>query len=155
MTVEEKLAEMGLSLPTPPKPVGAYVPFVESGNLVFTSGQLPTAEGKLAYQGQVGKDLSLEEGYEAARVCALNCLGVLKEALGSLDRVARVVKVTGFVNSGAGFQQQPQVVNGASELLGALFGSRGLHARAAVGVSSLPLGAAVEVEMLVEVVPRS
>lgn len=151
MSIEKKIREMGLAVPTPPKPAGAYVPWVESGIHVFTAGQLPVAEGKLAYQGKLGRDLSVEEGYKAAHICALNCLGVLREALGSLDRVKRVVKVTGFVNSDSEFKEQPQVVNGASELLGQVFGSLGLHARSAVGVSSLPLGAAVEIEMVVEV----
>ena len=150
MSYEEKVRQMGLQIPTPPKPVGAYVPWVQTGKNIYTSGQLPVAEGKLAYRGKLGQGMTVEEGYEAARLCMLNCLGVLKEALGSLDRVARVVKVTGFVNSDASFTDQPKVVNGASELLGQIFGDRGLHARSAVGVSSLPLGAAVEIEMVVE-----
>lgn len=151
MSVEAKIKEAGITIPVPPKPVGAYVPCVQTGSYIYTSGQLPVMDGKLAYRGKVGRDLTLEEAYQAARICALNCLGVVKEALGSLDKVKRIVKVTGFVHSEGNFYDQPKVINGASELLGELFGEPGRHARSAIGVNALPLGAAVEIEMVVEV----
>ncbi len=151
MTAEAKLAALGLSLPEAPRPVAAYVPWVQSGNLLFTSGQIALKEGQVVYRGKVGVALTPEEGYAAARLCALNCLAVAKAALGSLDRIRRVVKVTGFVNSAPGFTGQPAVVNGASELLVEVFGEAGRHARAAVGAAELPLDSAVEVEMVFEV----
>lgn len=147
---EEKLKEMGLTLPQVAKPVAAYVPAVQVEKYVYTSGQIPFVEGELKYKGRVGGDLSDKEGYEAARVCALNCLSAIKSVAGSLDNIERIVKVTGFVNSAPGFSGQPGVINGASELLGQVFGEAGSHARAAVGVSELPLNAAVEVEMIVK-----
>lgn len=150
-TYEGKLESMGHKLPDVPKPVAAYVPGLQVGNLVFTSGQIPLVAGEVKWRGKVGKDLSLEEGYEAARICALNCLAVVKSVIGDLDRISRIVKVVGFVNSAPGFTGQPKVVNGASELLGQVFGDKGQHARSAVGVSELPLDSAVEVEMIVEV----
>ena len=152
MSAEARIKELNLSIPAPPKPVAAYVPTVTTGNHIYTSGQVPLVEGKLLYKGKLGEDISVNDGYQAARICALNCLGALKEALGSLDKIQRVVKVTGFVNSPGSFSDQPKVINGASDLLVDIFGDRGRHARSAVGVSSLPLGAAVEVEMMVEVV---
>lgn len=148
--VEERLEAAGIVLPEVPVPLAAYVPGVVSGKMVYTSGQLPMASGSLAYKGRLGEDASVEEGYAAARQCAVNCLGVLKSLLGDLDRVTRVVKVVGFVNSAAGFEGQPRVLNGASELLQTAFGDAGVHARSAVGVSSLPLGAMCEVEIAVE-----
>lgn len=151
MSVEAKIREAGITIPVPPTPVGAYVPWVQTGTYIYTSGQLPLVEGKLAYRGKVGRDITLEEGNQAARICALNCLGVVREALGSLDRVTRIVKVTGFVHSESSFYDQPKVINGASELLVELFGEPGRHARSAIGVNALPLGAAVEVEMVVEI----
>lgn len=147
---EEKLKEMGLTLPQVAKPVAAYVPAVQVEKYVYTSGQIPFVDGELKYKGRVGGDLSDKEGYEAARVCALNCLSAIKSVAGSLDNIERIVKVTGFVNSAPGFSGQPGVINGASELLGQVFGEAGSHARAAVGVSELPLNAAVEVEMIVK-----
>lgn len=148
--VEERLEAAGIVLPEVPVPLAAYVPGVVSGKMVYTSGQLPMASGSLAYKGRLGEDASVEEGYAAARQCAVNCLGVLKSLLGDLDRVTRVVKVVGFVNSAADFEGQPKVLNGASELLQTAFGDAGVHARSAVGVSSLPLGAMCEVEIAVE-----
>ncbi len=150
MSPEEKLEKMGLSVPEVPAPLAAYVPGVVTGNLLYTSGQLPTAGGELDHIGQVGRDLTAEEGYEAARLCCLNCLGVIKGELGDLSRVRRIVKVTGFVASTPDFTGHPAVINGASELLGEVFGDAGAHSRAAVGVAALPNGAAVEVEMIVE-----
>lgn len=151
MSYEQRIRELGLELPPAPKPAGAYVPAVQTGNLVFTAGQIPVAGGQMQYKGKVGADLSVEEGYQAARLCALNALAALKAHLGSLDRIARVVKVVGFVQSASGFDQQPKVINGASELLAEVFGAAGQHARSAVGAPELPLGAAVEVEFVVEV----
>ncbi len=151
MSIIEKAQEMKITIPTPPKPVGAYVPCVKSGIHIITSGQIPVVDGQLLYKGKLGKDFSVEEGYQAARICILNCLGVVQEALGSLDKVKRIVKVTGFVHSDSEFYDQPKVINGASELLVALFGEVGRHARSAIGVNALPLGAAVEIEMMVEI----
>ncbi len=151
MQVEEKIIEMGLTIPEPPEPVGAYVPVVRTGKLIFISGQLPLKEGKLIYRGKVGRDLEVEEGYQAARLCVLNCLGVIKKAIGSLENIKRIIKVTGYVHSEDSFYEQPKVINGASDLLGELLAEKGKHARAAVGVNSLPLGAAVEITMIVEI----
>lgn len=148
---EAKLAELGLSLPPAPSPAGSYVPVVRTGSLAFTSGQLPMTQGALQAQGKVGQDLSAEEGYRLAQTCLLNALAALKQALGDLDNIARVVKVVGFVASAPGFTAQPKVVNGASDLLVSLFGENGQHARSAVGVAELPLGAPVEIELIVEV----
>jgi len=152
MSAEKKLAEMGITLPVAPKPVATYVPAVltEDG-YIYTSGQIPLVNGELKFKGKVGKELDENQGFEAAKLCALNCLSVIREQIGSLDRIARVVKVVGFVNSAAGFSQQPKVMNGASNLIAELFGEKGQHARSAVGVSELPLDAAVEVEMVVKV----
>lgn len=151
MKIEAKLESMGYKVPEAPKPVAAYVPAVQAGNLIFTSGQLPTVNGELKAKGQVGGDVSVETAYEAARYCALNCLAVVKSLVGDLDRVKRIVKVVGFVNSAPGFNAQPKVVNGASEFLVEVFGDAGAHARSAVGAAGLPLDAPVEVEMVVEV----
>jgi enamine deaminase RidA (YjgF/YER057c/UK114 family) len=151
MTVEERLEEMGLKLPEAPKPVAAYIPTKRVGDLVFVSGQLPLREGKLAYTGKVGAERSVEEGYEAAKLCALNALAALKAALGSLDEIEEIVQVRGFVNCTPEFHDHPEVINGASEMLVELFGERGRHARAAVGVASLPKDATVEVELIVRV----
>lgn len=146
----ERLAELGLTLPGVAAPLAAYVPAVRSGDHVYTSGQLPMVEGSLAQTGKVGADVTPEQGKELARTCALNALAAI-DALVGLDAVKRVVKVVGFVASADGFTGQPAVVNGASELLGAVFGDAGQHARSAVGVAELPLGAPVEVELIVEV----
>jgi len=149
--VEEKLRQMGLELPEVAAPVAAYVPTVRTGNLVFVSGQVPRVKGDIQYRGHVGNDLSVEDGRAAARICALNALAAVKKEIGDLDKVRRVVKVTGYVASAAGFTDQPKVVDGASLFLGELLGEKGKHARAAVGVNELPLGVAVELEMIVEV----
>ena len=149
---EQRLEELGISLPEPARPVAAYVTAVRSGNMVYVSGQLPVVEGRPAHLGRLGADgLSLEEGVEAARRCAVNVLAVLKAELGELARVRRVVKVTGFVASAPDFHDQPKVINGASELFMAVFGDAGRHARSAVGMAALPLGVPVEVEAIVEV----
>lgn len=151
MSVEAKLKEMGLTVPEAPKPVAAYVPAVKAGEYIYTSGQIPFVNGELKYKGKVGNDLTPEQGYEAAKICCLNCLSVIKGQIGDLNQIKRIVKVTGFVSSAPGFNGQPGVINGASELLGQLFGEQGQHARSAVGVNELPLDAAVEVEMIVQV----
>lgn len=151
MSFEAKLKEMGLELPEAPKPVAAYVPAVKVGEYVYTSGQIPFVNGELKYKGKVGGGVSESEAYEAAKVCALNCLSVIKAQIGSLDNIEKIVKVVGFVNSAPGFNMQPKVVNGASELIGQIFGEAGQHARSAVGVNELPMDATVEVEMIVKV----
>ncbi len=149
--VESRLKELGLEVPAAAKPVAAYIPTTRTGKLVFTSGQVPMVAGQLKYKGKLGAEITLEQGYDCARVCALNCLGAVKAEIGDLDKVVRVVKVVGFVASAAGFTDQPKVINGASELLVAAFGDAGKHARSAVGVAELPLGCPTEVEMIVEV----
>lgn len=149
--IEEKLASLGITLPHPPAPAGSYVPVVISHTLAFVSGQIPTEDGQIRFKGKVGRDVSIEAGRQAARLCTINALAQLKSAVGSLDKVRRIVKVTGFVNCDPSFADQPRVVNGASDLLLQVFGEKGKHARAAVGVNSLPLDSAVEVEFIVEV----
>lgn len=151
MTPEETLAKLGYVLPTPARPVAAYVPTVRTGNLVYVAGQLPFVDGKLPKTGRLGEGVTLEEGQTYARLCVLNALAALKAEIGDLGRVKRVVRVGAFVASADAFTDQPKVANGASELLLQLFGDAGRHARAAVGVNVLPLGAPVEVELLVEV----
>lgn len=153
MSISERLRELGISLPAVAAPVAAYVPAVLSDGQLFTSGQLPFVDGALLRTGKVGADVSAEEAADLARQCALNALAAAASVLGSLDRVARVVKVTGFVASDPSFTAQPAVINGASELLGAVFGAQGAHARSAVGVAVLPLDAPVEVEILLAIHP--
>jgi len=148
---ESRLGELGLALPPVPAPAGSYVPATRTGNLVFTAGQLPLRDGKLLRTGKVGDGVSVEEAQECARLCALNALAAAAEVAGRLNGIVRIVKVTGFVASAEGFNGQPTVVNGASDLLREVFGEAGLHARSAVGVAELPLGAPVEVELVVEV----
>ncbi|MFG3051428.1 RidA family protein [Kitasatospora sp. NPDC048239] len=149
--VEEKLAELGLSLPPVAAPVAAYVPALRSGEFVFTSGQLPMVGGKLPNTGKVGAEVTPEEAKQLAQICALNALAAVKSVIGDLDLIERVVKVVGFVASAADFTGQPGVINGASELLGQVLGEAGVHARSAVGVTVLPLDAPVEVELQVRV----
>ena len=148
---EEKLKQMGIDLPGAPKPLASYVPAVQTGKYIYTSGQIPLVAGELKFKGKLGADLSEEQGYQAARVCAINCLSAVRGLAGSLDRIESIVKVTGFVNSAPGFFNQPKVINGASDFLGEVFGEAGSHARSAVGVAELPLDAAVEVEMIVKI----
>ena len=150
--IEAKLADLGLTLPQPAAPVAAYVPVVLAGGLAHVSGQLPFIDDVLV-KGRLGEDVTIGQGYEAARACGLMILAQLKAALGSLDRVERVVKLGAFVSSTADFTDQPKVANGASELMAAVFGEAGKHARSAVGVPVLPLGAAVEVDAIVAVRP--
>jgi enamine deaminase RidA (YjgF/YER057c/UK114 family) len=150
VSVSDKLAELGIELPAVVAPLAAYVPAVRTGNLVYTSGQLPMQAGELAGLGKVGADVTREQGKALARICALNALAAVHSLVG-IDSVTRVVKVVGFVASAPGFNGQPGVINGASQLLGEVFGDAGAHARSAVGVSELPLNAPVEVELIVEV----
>ncbi|SDH77634.1 RidA family protein [Agrococcus jejuensis] len=150
MSVAARLTELGLSLPAVAAPVAAYVPAVVSGNLVFTSGQLPFVDGALPAAGKVGAEVSAEDAKGYAATCILNALAAVEAQIGSLDRVTRIVKVTGFVASASGFSGQPGVVNGASELLGEILGDAGVHARSAVGVAELPLNAPVEIELIAE-----
>lgn len=151
MPYEQKLAELGFSLPAPAAPVAAYIPTKRTGNLLFVSGQVPFRDGKLVATGPVPSAVTLEAAQECARQCVLNGLAAVKASIGSLDRVKSIVRVGVFVQSDAGFTDQPKVANGASELLVQIFGDAGRHARAAVGCNALPLGASVEVEMVVEV----
>ncbi len=146
-----RLAELGLTLPPVVAPVAAYVPAVRTGGFVYTSGQLPMVDGKLPAVGKVGAEVSGTDAADMARTCALNALSAAASAAGALDAIARIVKVTGFVASAPGFSGQPQVVNGASELLIEVFGEDGRHARSAVGVAELPLNAPVEVELIAEI----
>ena len=150
-TPEERLAELGLSVPEVAKPVAAYVPAVRTGNHVYTSGQLPMKSGELMATGKVGGEVSVEDATACAQQCALNALAAVKSVVGDLSRVVRVVKLVAFVSSTPDFSGQPGVANGASELVGNVFGDAGQHARSAVGVPVLPLDAPVEVEMIVEV----
>ena len=152
MSIDARLAELGITLPEPAAPVAAYVPVVIAGGLAHVSGQVSIVGGQLL-KGRLGEDLSLEQGVEGARACGLTILAQLKAALGSLDRVERIVKLGAFINSTADFTDQPKVANGASELMAEVFGEAGKHARSAVGVPSLPLGVAVEVDAIVAVRP--
>jgi len=150
--IDARLLELGLSLPQAAAPAANYVPYVQTGNLVVVSGQITMIDGELMYLGRVGEDFTTEEGYEAAKLCGLNLIAQLKEACGGdLDRVKRVVRLGGFVNCTPTFTDHPKVINGASDLMAAVFGDAGKHARAAVGVLSLPLGVAVEVDGLFEI----
>ncbi len=151
MTPEERLRDMGLELPAAPEPVGVYVPAVRTGNLVFVSGQLPMKDGELMATGHVGAEVSLEEAQRCARQAALNALAVVAAEVGSLENVARVVRLTGHVAGAPGFTDQAKVMNAASELVGEIFGDAGRHSRAALGAAELPLGAPIELEMIVEV----
>jgi len=148
--IADRLAELGLELPPVAKPVAAYVPAVVTGNLVFTAGQLPFVNGTLAATGKFGAALAADDGAALARICVLNALAAAESVIGSLDRVTRVVKVVAFVASTPDFTGQPGIANGASELLGQIFGDAGQHARSAVGVAVLPLDAPVEVELILE-----
>ncbi|HXC61354.1 MAG TPA: RidA family protein [Nitrospiria bacterium] len=146
---EEILKELGLNLPDAPKPLGAYVPAVRAGNLLFLSGMLPLILGELQYQGKLGMDLTIEQGYESARTAVLNALAVIRQEIGDLSRVARVVRLTGYVTSAPGFTQQAAVLNGASDLLLKMFGERGKHARLALGAAELPLSSPIELELII------
>jgi enamine deaminase RidA (YjgF/YER057c/UK114 family) len=153
MGAEARLKELGLTLPAAATPMANYVPAVLSGNLLFLSGHGPLRGGTVTARGKVGRDLSIEDGYKVAREVGINLLGSARSALGSLDRVRRVVKVLGMVNSAEGFGDHPKVINGCSDLLVEVFGDRGRHARSAVGMAELPVGIPVEIEMILEVEP--
>lgn len=150
--IADRLAELGITLPEVAAPLAAYVPAARTGNLVYTSGQLPFVNGALPATGKVGGEISAERGAELAGICALNALAAVQGVIGDLDKVVRVVKVVGFVNSTPDFTSHPAVVNGASNMLLAVFGDAGVHARSAVGVAALPMDAPVEVELIVEVI---
>jgi enamine deaminase RidA (YjgF/YER057c/UK114 family) len=151
MSFEQRLQELGLTLPATPRPVANYVPAVATGKLIFSSGQTPTVDGKLTIQGKLGDTVTIEQGQQAARVALLNCLAGVRSVTGSLDEIVRIVKLNGYVASAEGFGSQPQVVNGASLLLEEIFGEAGKHARASLGMAELPGGAPVELELIVEV----
>ncbi|MFD8981094.1 RidA family protein [Streptomyces sp. NPDC059564] len=153
--VEARIAELGLTLPEVVPPLAAYQPAVRSGAYVYTAGQLPMVKGKLPLTGKVGAEVSAEQAKQLAATCALNALAAVKSVVGDLDKIARIVKVVGFIASAPDFTAQPGVLNGASELLGEILGDKGIHARSAVGVAVLPLDAPVEVEIQVELVPSA
>ena len=150
MRIEQELQKMGFSLPIP-KPVAAYIPAVRVGELVFTAGQGPMVDGKPKYIGKLGREVTEEQGYQAAQLCIVNCLACVKSVIGDLDKIEQIVKLLGFVASVDGFTRQPWVMNGASELLVKLFGDKGKHARSAIGTNQLPMDIPVEVEMIVRV----
>lgn len=150
-TVESRLQALGYELPPPPQPAGSYIPAVRSGQLVFTAGQLPIKSGQLVQKGKAGGEVSVEAASEATVICTLNALAAIKTEIGSLDRIIRIVRLSGYIASAEGFNRQAEVMNPASELIGDLFGERGRHARIALGVFELPLGATVELEMVAEV----
>jgi len=151
MTPEQRLAELGIALPAAPPAVAAYVPWVQTGNLVMTSGQLPWRDGAMAYAGKLGVDLRDDEGYQAARLCAINAIAQLKAAAGELSRIRRIVRVEGYVHCGPGYRGHPQVLNGASDLFNDVFGERGRHTRLALGIHEMPLDAAIELSVWAEV----
>lgn len=148
--IEEKIKELGFEIPQTPQPLAAYTPALHVGDMVYTSGQVPIEKGELKYVGKIGADLTVEEGQKAAEICALNGLSAIKGVINDLDKIEKIVKVTVFVNSADGFTDQPKVANGASVLLGNIFGDAGRHVRSAVGVNELPINSAVEIEMIVK-----
>ena len=148
--IETRLEELGIKLPAPPKPAGSYIPVVITGNLAFVSGQIPIKDGKISVTGKVPSERSIEEAQDAAKLCAINILAQLKLELGNLDRITRIVRVSGFVNSTPDFGEQPKVINAASDFLFNVFDEKGKHSRIAVGVSSLPLNSTVEIDAIVE-----
>lgn len=149
--IEEKLKALNIELPTPPKPAGSYIPAVISGNQIFISGQIPMMDGKVVYTGKVPSERTVEEAQQAAKVCAVNILAQAKAALGSLDRITKIIRVSGFVNSSSDFVEHPKVINAASDLLFEIFGENGRHSRIAVGVAGLPLNSTVEIDMIAEI----
>ena len=149
--IEEKLKSLNIILPSPPNPAGAYVPVVRSHQMAYVSGQIPIKDGKVAFKGKVPSVQPLEKAQDAAKICIINALSQLKSNLGSLDKISKIIRVSGFVNSEPDFTDQPKVINAASDLLFEIFGEKGKHSRIAVGVASLPLGATVEIDMIVEV----
>jgi len=151
MTIDDKLKELGISLTDTPKPLGSYIPCVQTGNLLFLSGVLPLRHGQLTRTGRVGEDISRDEACEEARQVVINSLSILKSHLGSLDKIAKCVKLNGYVASSADFTDQPKVLNAASDLLVDVFGERGKHARSAIGVCSLPLNSPIEIDFIFEI----
>ena len=149
MSIEHRLTDLGMTLPSPPNPVATYVPSVQVGDLLFISGMVPSRDGRVVFRGKVGREISKERAYEAAKLALLNALATIRHAASSLDRVQRIVRMTGYVASDEGFTEQPFVINGASDLLVELFGEAGRHARVAVGVAELPMGVPVELELIV------
>ena len=148
--IEEKLNELSIKLPTPPSPAGSYIPVVTTGNLAFVSGQIPMKDGNVIFQGKVPENQSVDSARDAAKICIINGLAQLKANLGSLDRIVKFVRISGFVNSNSDFIEQPKVINAASDLLVEIFGDMAKHSRIAVGVASLPLNSTVEIDMVVE-----
>lgn len=148
--IEDRLRELSIELPTPPSPAGSYIPVVTTGNLAFVSGQIPMKEGKVIFEGKVPEQQSLESARDAAKICIINGLAQLKANLGSLDKITKFVRISGFVNSNPEFTEQPKVINAASDLLVEIFGDMAKHSRIAVGVASLPLNSTVEIDMIVE-----
>lgn len=148
--IDEKIQSLGITLPTPPAPAGSYVPVIISGNTAFVSGQIPLVDGKVVYTGKVTNE-NMEDAKKSAKICAINILAQLKREFGSLDKISRVVKLSGFVNSAPEFTKQPLVINAASDMLFEIFGEKGKHARVAMGVASLPLGSMTEIDAIVEI----
>ena len=151
MSFEAKLTELGITLPPAPKPVATYIPAVRAGDLLFLSGTGPFKDGKIAFAGKLGRDLTVEQGADAARLTLLNALAMVRQEIGTLDRVVRIVRLTGHVASAEGFTQQPAVINGASDLLVQIFGEAGRHARLALGAAELPLNMCIEIELILQV----
>jgi len=149
--IEQKLKELQIEIPEAPAPLAAYVPAVKAGSFVFTAGQVPIVNGNLIFKGKVPSDVSLNDAIKAAEVSVINCLGAVKSVVGNLEKIKKIVKVTVYVNSADGFTDQPKVANGASELLGKIFGKKAKHARSAVGVNELPLNSTVEIELVAEI----
>ncbi len=151
MGIETKLKKLGITLPEAPAAVAAYQPWIQTGNLIFTSGQLPFRDGQIAYEGKLGSELSEEDGYQAARQCALNAIAQLKAASGNLDKIQKIVRIEGYVHCADGFRGHPQVLNGASDLVAEIFEEKGIHTRLALGINEMPLNAAVQLAMTAEV----
>jgi enamine deaminase RidA (YjgF/YER057c/UK114 family) len=148
--IEEKIKELGIELPTPPTPAGSYIPVIKTGNLLFISGQIPMENGKVVFSGKVS-DNNLDVAQKSARMCAINILAQIKKEIGELDKVSKIVRVSGFVNSSPEFTQHPKVINAASDLIFEIFGDKGKHSRIAVGVASLPLGSMTEIDAIIEI----
>ena len=151
MSIEDKITELGITLPEAPAAVAAYQPWIRTGNLIFTSGQLPFRDGEIAFAGKLGAKVSDEDGYQAARQAALNALAQIKSATGDLDKVQKIVRIEGYIHCAEGYRGHPQVLNGASDLIAEIFGDRGQHTRLALGINEMPLNAAVQLAMTVEI----
>jgi enamine deaminase RidA (YjgF/YER057c/UK114 family) len=153
--IEQRIKELGIVWPKVPEPQAAYIPTIQTGQLIYTAGMSSIQNGVRTYVGRLGEDLTVEEGYQSARLCAINCLAAIRKHTGSLDQVKRVVKLTGFIRSSTSFTEQHKVLNGASDVIEAIFGDSGKHVRSAIGVNELPFGICVEVEMIVELQPTA